>query len=214
MVRRKASSKQWLREHERDLFVRKARNEGYRSRAAYKLIEIDLRDRLLRPGMKVIDLGAAPGGWSQVVRERVGAHGTVIAADILDMPSLDGVTFIRGDFTEAAVVQGILDAAAGPVDLVLSDVAPNISGMRSVDQPRMMSLAEAVLEFAEQALKPRGDILIKVFQGPGFDQLLHHCRARFSRVIIRKPEASRARSSETYVLARGLVYSGFKEAVI
>jgi 23S rRNA (uridine2552-2'-O)-methyltransferase len=208
MPKRKASSKRWLREHERDIYVQKARGEGYRSRAAYKLKEIDRRDRLIRPGMTVVDLGAAPGGWSQVVRERLGSQGAVIAVDILEMPSLAGVTFIRGDFTDAAVFNQVMAAAGGGVDLVLSDMAPNMSGMRAVDQPRMMYLAECALAFAEQALRQEGDVLLKVFHGEGFDAFLRMLRARFAKVAIRKPDASRDRSSETYVLARGLVYSG------
>lgn len=199
-----------MREHERDVYVQKARGEGYRSRAAYKLKEIDRRDRLLRPGMTVVDLGAAPGGWSQVVRERLGTRGTVIAVDVLEMPSLAGVTFIQGDFTDANVLRAVREAATGGVDLVLSDMAPNMSGMRAVDQPRMMHLAECALAFAEQALKPGGDLLLKVFHGEGFDEFLRMLRARFGRVAIRKPDASRDRSSETYVLARGLVYSGIR----
>lgn len=208
MPKRKASSRRWLREHERDVYVQKARGEGYRSRAAYKLKDIDRRDRLLRPGMTVVDLGAAPGGWSQVVRARLGTRGTVIAVDMLEMPSLAGVTFIQGDFTDADVLRAVREAAAGGVDLVLSDMAPNMSGMRAVDQPRMMHLAECALAFAEQTLKPGGDLLLKVFHGEGFDEFLRMLRARFAKVAIRKPEASRDRSSETYVLARGLVYSG------
>ena len=208
MPKRKASSKRWLREHERDIYVQKARGEGYRSRAAYKLKEIDRRDRLIRPGMTVVDLGAAPGGWSQVVRERLGSQGAVIAVDILEMPSLAGVTFVQGDFTDAAVLNQVMAAAGGGVDLVLSDMAPNMSGMRAVDQPRMMYLAECALAFAEQALRPEGDVLLKVFHGEGFDAFLRMLRARFAKVAIRKPDASRDRSSETYVLARGLVYSG------
>lgn len=207
MPKRKASSKRWLREHERDVFVQKARSEGYRSRAAYKLLEIDRRDRLLKPGMTVFDLGAAPGGWSQVVRERLGNSGTVIAVDLLEMPSLAGVHFIQGDFTDAAVVEQMRQNAGGPADLVLSDLAPNMSGMRAVDQPRMMHLVESVLYFAERSLKPGGDLLLKVFHGEGFDEFLRDLRSRFEKVAIRKPEASRDRSSETYVLARGLVYS-------
>lgn len=208
MSKRKAGSRRWLREHERDVYVQKARGEGYRSRAAYKLKEIDRRDRLLRPGMRVVDLGAAPGGWSQVVRERLGMRGTVIAVDVLEMPSLAGVTFIQGDFADTNVLRAVQEAAAGGVDLVLSDMAPNMSGMRAIDQPRMMHLAECALAFAEQALNPGGDLLLKVFHGEGFDEFLRMLRARFAKVAIRKPDASRDRSSETYVLARGLVYSG------
>jgi 23S rRNA (uridine2552-2'-O)-methyltransferase len=210
MPKRKASSKRWLREHERDVFVQKARGEGFRSRAAYKLQEIDQRDRLLKPGMTVIDLGAAPGGWSQVASKRLSGQGTVIAVDLLEMPTLAGVTFIQGDFSNTAVVEQIRAAAGGLADLVLSDMAPNMSGMRAVDQPRMMHLVESVLYFAEQSLKPGGDLLLKIFHGEGVDSFLRMLRGRFKKVAIRKPEASRDRSSETYVLARGLVYSETK----
>lgn len=196
-----------MREHERDVFVQKARGEGFRSRAAYKLQEIDQRDRLLKPGMTVIDLGAAPGGWSQVLVKRMAGGGTIIAVDLLEMPSLAGVQFIQGDFTDTAIVERIRQAAGGPADLVLSDMAPNMSGMRAVDQPRMMHLVESVLYFAEQSLKPGGDLLLKIFHGEGVDDFLRALRARFKKVSIRKPAASRDRSSETYVLARGLVYS-------
>lgn len=210
MSKRKPSSKRWLREHERDVFVQRARGEGFRSRAAYKLQEIDQRDRLLKPGITVVDLGAAPGGWSQVVQKRLGGQGTIIAVDLLEMPSIAGVEFIQGDFTDTAIVERIRAAAGGPADLVLSDMAPNMSGMRAVDQPRMMHLVESVLYFAEWSLKPGGDLLLKIFHGEGFDEFLRALRARFKKVSIRKPEASRDRSSETYVLARGLVYSESK----
>lgn len=199
-----SSSKRWLREHATDLYVQKARSEGYRSRAAYKLIEIHRRDRLLRPGMTVVDLGAAPGGWSQVARELVGDAGIVIATDVLPMPALAGVDFIEGDFTEAVVFERILAALQGrPADLVLSDMSPNMSGMKAVDQARSMGLAECALEFAAKALKPGGDLLVKVFHGEGFDAYLRELRQRFAKVSVRKPKASRDRSSETYVLARG-----------
>jgi 23S rRNA (uridine2552-2'-O)-methyltransferase len=210
MSKHKPSSKRWLREHERDVFVQRARGEGFRSRAAYKLQEIDQRDRLLKPGITVVDLGAAPGGWSQVVQKRLGGQGTIIAVDLLEMPSIAGVEFIQGDFTDTAIVERIRAAAGGPADLVLSDMAPNMSGMRAVDQPRMMHLVESVLYFAERSLKPGGDLLLKIFHGEGFDEFLRALRARFKKVSIRKPEASRDRSSETYVLARGLVYSESK----
>jgi 23S rRNA (uridine2552-2'-O)-methyltransferase len=210
MSKHKPSSKRWLREHERDVFVQRARGEGFRSRAAYKLQEIDQRDRLLKPGIIVVDLGAAPGGWSQVVQKRLGGQGTIIAVDLLEMPSIAGVEFIQGDFTDTAIVERIRAAAGGPADLVLSDMAPNMSGMRAVDQPRMMHLVESVLYFAERSLKPGGDLLLKIFHGEGFDEFLRALRARFKKVAIRKPEASRDRSSETYVLARGLVYSESK----
>jgi len=199
-----SSSKRWLREHERDVFVKKAKGEGYRSRAAFKLLQIDQRDRLFRPGMTVVDLGAAPGGWSQVARQRIGSGGTVVAVDVVELPSLPGVTFIQGDFTQPAVLEKILATVGeGSADLVLSDMAPNISGMKAVDQPRIMYLAECALAFSERALKLRGDFLVKLFYGEGFDRFLRTLRERFAKVTTRKPGASRDRSSETYVLARG-----------
>ncbi len=197
------SSKRWLQEHARDPYVRQARRSGYRSRAAYKLIDIDRRDRLFGPGMNVVDLGAAPGGWSQVARERVGADGTVLAVDILEIPAIPGVRSIRGDFTHAAVMQEILAEVRGSVDLVLSDMAPNMSGMTVVDQSRIISLAECALEFAEEALRRGGDLLVKAFQGDGFEAFRRRLRAGFAEVASRKPQASRRRSSEIYLLARG-----------
>ncbi|MGQ0656525.1 MAG: RlmE family RNA methyltransferase [Chromatiales bacterium] len=200
---RSSSSERWLREHGRDLYVQKAKRAGYRSRAAYKLAEIDRRDRLLRPGLVVVDLGAAPGGWSQVACERIGSRGVVVAVDVLEMASLAGVTFIRGDFTEPSVLQEVLATVGDGVDLVLSDMAPNMSGMKALDQARIMRLAESALAFAEQALRPGGDLLVKAFYGEGLDEFLRALRGRFAKVATRKPQASRGRSSETYLLARG-----------
>ncbi len=200
---RKKSSKTWLREHFDDHYVQRAQREGYRSRACYKLLEIQDRDKFIKPGMTVVDLGAAPGSWSQVAAQLVGHRGRVIASDILAMDSLAGVEFVQGDFTEEAVFAQILDAInEHPVDLVISDMAPNMSGMNAVDQPRSMVLVELALDMACQVLKPGGVFLSKVFQGEGFDQLLRTSRAGFGKVLTRKPAASRPRSREVYLLAR------------
>lgn len=201
---RSKSSHRWLREHFSDPYVKKAQAEGMRSRAAYKLEELVERDRLLKPGMVVVDLGAAPGGWSQWVRQALGDSGRVVALDILEMPSLAGVEFIHGDFREDAVLASLEDLLNGqPVDLVLSDMAPNMSGVDAVDLPRAMHLAELAMEFADRHLKPGGDFLIKLFQGVGFDAYVRDLRARYDRVVIRKPAASRRRSTEVYALAQG-----------
>ena len=200
---RSKSSERWLREHFGDTFVRQAQALGLRSRAAFKLLEIDKRDRLLRPGMTVVDLGAAPGGWSQVVADRIGAKGLVVALDLLPIDPLPGVTLLQGDFTEQAVLDRLLGQLDGrPVDLVLSDLAPNMSGMKAVDQPRAALLAELALDCARQVLRPGGDLLLKMFQGEGFDPLLAELRAAFAKVVVRKPQASRPRSREVYLLAR------------
>jgi len=199
---RSKSSQRWLREHFSDPFVKKAQAEGLRSRAAYKLEELLERDRVLKPGMVVVDLGAAPGGWSQLVRRELGDSGRVIALDILDMPPLAGVEFILGDFREPeplARLEALLDGQ--PVDLVLSDMAPNMSGMDAVDQPRSMYLAELARDFSDQHLRAGGTFLIKLFQGAGFDDYIRDLRRRYRQVKVRKPEASRSRSSEVYALA-------------
>ena len=197
------SSTRWLREHFTDEYVKRAQREGYRSRAVYKLLEIDEKDRLLRPGLTVVDLGAAPGGWSQLAARLVGGRGVVIALDLLPMEPLPGVTFIEGDFREVAVLERLLATLNDrPVDLVISDMAPNTSGIRTVDQPRGMYLAELALDFARRGLRPGGDFLTKAFQGEGFDPFLRDLRAAFATVAIRKPRASRARSAEQYLLAR------------
>ncbi len=200
---RSKSSARWLREHFTDEYVKRAQAEGYRSRAAYKLLEIHEKDRLLWPGLTVVDLGATPGGWSQLAARLVGGQGTVIALDILPMEPLPSVDFIEGDFREAAVLERLLNALNGrPVDLVISDMAPNTSGIKAVDQPRGMYLAELALDFARRCLRPGGDFLTKAFQGEGFDGFLRELRAVFATVAIRKPRASRARSAEQYLLAR------------
>jgi 23S rRNA (uridine2552-2'-O)-methyltransferase len=204
MAKTSSSSKQWLKEHFDDAWVRRARDDGYRSRASYKLLEIHQRDNLLRPGMTVVDLGAAPGGWSQVAAKLVLPKGVILASDILEMEPVDGVTFVQGDFTESACFEEILGLLEGNgVDLVISDMAPNMSGMNDIDQPRAMYLVELAVDFASRTLKPGGALLMKVFQGEGFTELLQQLKRNFSSVVNRKPEASRSRSREVYILAKG-----------
>jgi 23S rRNA (uridine2552-2'-O)-methyltransferase len=194
-----------MQEHVSDAYVKRARAEGMRSRAAYKLAQIAGRDRLLRPGMIVVDLGAAPGSWSQVAAERVAPNGRVIALDALEMPRVPGITFIRGDFRDAPVVEALERALGGQkIDLVLSDMAPNLSGIASADQARALELAELALGFALKHLKPQGNLLVKSFHGAGFEAFVKRMRERFRKVVARKPGASRARSSEVYLLGRGL----------
>ena len=210
---RSKSSSRWLREHFDDVYVKKAQAEGLRSRAVYKLEELIERDRLLKPGITVVDLGAAPGGWSQLVRQRLGDTGRVIALDILPMQGLAGVEFLQGDFRESDVLSQLEERLDGQkVDLVLSDMAPNMSGVALADQIRSMDLAELALDFSRQWLKPGGAFLIKLFQGAGFDDYLRNLRADFSRVTMRKPKASRARSREVYALAVGLKPRGAQPA--
>ena len=202
-MKRTKTSKQWMMEHIHDVYVQRAKAEGYRSRAAYKLIEVVERDKLLKPGMVVVDLGATPGGWSQVAAAKVGERGRVIALDLLPMDSLRNVTFLLGDFREDAVVKALEQELAGrPIDLVLSDMSPNISGIALSDQARAMYLAELALEFAVKHLKPGGGLLVKVFQGSGFQEFLRVMRSRFKQVVTRKPEASRGRSNEMYLLGK------------
>ncbi len=201
---RSKSSKRWLSEHFDDEYVRRAQQEGYRSRAIYKLMEIQQKDRLLKPGMTVIDLGAAPGGWSEYAVKQVGRNGRVVALDILAMEPVAGVEFIQGDFREDAVLDQLLGLIGyDRADLVISDMAPNISGMEVVDIPRSYYLADLALDLALKVLKPGGGFLVKLFQGEGFDDFQKQLRQRFSRVVIRKPKASRARSREIYALATG-----------
>lgn len=203
-MKRAKTSKAWMKEHVNDFFVKQAKKEGYRSRAAYKLIEIAERDHLLKPGMTVVDLGAAPGGWSQVAAEKLGGKGKVIALDLLEMAPLPGVTFIRGDFGDAFVLAELKkNLGKYPPDLVISDMSPNISGIGVSDQARSMYLAELALEFSAEQLNSGGNFLVKVFQGSGFEAFLSAMRATFSRVVTRKPEASRGRSSEMYLLGLG-----------
>jgi len=202
---RTKTSKAWMREHVNDTYVKRAQSEGYRSRAAYKLAQIAGRDKLLKPGMIVVDLGAAPGGWSQVAAQQVAPGGRVIAVDLLEMPALPGVTFIRGDFHDDATLAELERLLAGAaVDLVISDMAPNISGIASVDRIRAMGLAELALDFAVNHLKPQGNFLVKLFQGVGFEEFVKVLRGHFGQVLTRKPEASRSRSSEVYVLGKGV----------
>jgi len=201
---RSKSSGRWLREHEKDTYVQRSRVEGYRSRASYKLLELEKKDRLFRPGMTVLDLGAAPGGWSQVAVAQVGGKGRVIASDILPMDTLAGVDFVQGDFTEESVFEEILAVLGdGQADLVISDMAPNMSGMKAVDQPRAMYLVELAADMAARVLKPGGVFVAKVFQGEGFDAFLVELKRAYRSVAIRKPDASRARSREIYVVAKG-----------
>ena len=204
MATRSKSSQRWLKEHFSDPYVKRAQAEGLRSRAAFKLEELVERDRLLRPGMVVVDLGAAPGGWSQWARQALGDSGRVIATDILDMPGLAGVEFLHGDFREDSVLSQLVTMLNGAeVDLVLSDMAPNMSGVDAVDQARAMHLAELAMEFADAHLRTGGDFLIKLFQGVGFDDYVRELRKRYNKVSIRKPAASRRRSNEVYALAHG-----------
>ena len=203
MARSKTSQK-WLDEHVNDPYVKKAQLDGYRSRASYKLIEINEKDKLYRPGSVVIDLGSAPGGWSQIVAPVVGDNGRVIASDILPMDVLEDVTFIQGDFTEESVYNEILDALDGqPVDTVISDMAPNMSGVNATDQYSSMYLVELALDMARNVLKPGGSFCAKVFQGVGYDEYLKDVRSSFSKVVVRKPAASRPRSREVYLVAKG-----------
>jgi len=198
------SSKGWLKEHFDDQYVKMSQEDGVRSRAVYKLKELDEKDKLLKPGINVVDLGAAPGGWSEYAAKKIGDKGLIIATDILSMDYLDGVTFIQGDFREDRVLESILNQLENnSADLVLSDMAPNISGVDSIDQPASMYLVELALDFAMQTLAKNGRFLVKVFQGAGFDEYLKSVRTSFNRVKIRKPKASRARSREVYILAEG-----------
>jgi 23S rRNA (uridine2552-2'-O)-methyltransferase len=202
---RSKTSKAWMREHVNDPYVQKAKAEGYRSRAAYKLLELDRKDRLLAPGQLVVDLGAAPGSWAQVAAAKLGARGRVVAVDLLPMAPLPGVRFVQGDFREREVLDALLAALGGEkADLVISDLAPNISGIAVSDQARAMHLAELALEFSRQCLKPGGSLVVKVFQGVGFAEFHRAMREAFAKVGSRKPEASRGRSSEMYLLGKGL----------
>jgi len=201
-TKKNKTSKQWMREHVNDPYVQLAQKEGYRSRAAYKLLEIDAKDHIFKPGLTVVDLGATPGGWSQVAAARVGRNGKVIALDLLAMDPLAGVDFIRGDFREAVILEQLRELLQGkPVGLVISDMAPNISGVASADQARAMELGELAMEFALEQLRPEGIFLVKAFQGVGFESFLKLMRSRFTRVVSRKPKASRDRSNEVYLLA-------------
>lgn len=200
-MKRSNSSARWLNEHFNDMYVKRAQQAGYRSRAAFKLLEIQEKDRLFRPGMNVVDLGAAPGGWSIVAKKLVGDTGRVFALDILPIQAVFGVEFIQGDFNSDETLDQLLRCIDNcPIDLVMSDMAPNISGINSVDQSRAMQLAEQALDFAKRALKPKGTLIVKVFQGEGWQEFLQQMRSCFLQVKIRKPKASRSRSNEVYVV--------------
>lgn len=203
-MHRTKSSTQWLKEHFDDMYVKKAQQEGYRGRAIYKLKEIDDKEGLFKPGMTVVDLGAAPGSWSQYVSQKLDGRGLIIALDLLSMDSLPDVTFLQGDFREDDVLQELVRLVpARGVNIVLSDMAPNMSGNPAVDIPRAMYLAELAVDFSQKMLMPGGMLLIKLFHGTGFDALVKQIRGQYQRVVIRKPAASRARSRETYLLAKG-----------
>ncbi|MES9843726.1 MAG: 23S rRNA (uridine(2552)-2'-O)-methyltransferase RlmE [Candidatus Sedimenticola sp. PURPLELP] len=201
-MKRSKSSRRWMDRHVNDEYVKRAQKDGYRSRAVYKLLEIQEKDRILKPGHVVVDLGAAPGGWSQIAEKLVGAKGRVVALDILPMDSLAGVDFIQGDFREEEALQQLRELLNGQaVDLVISDMAPNVTGMNAVDQPRAIYLCELALEFAREVLKPGGSLVVKVFQGEGFDEYMRELRSSFGKVVTRKPKASRSRSREVYLVA-------------
>jgi len=206
--KKSGSSQRWLTEHHNDLFVKQAKAVGFRARSAYKLAEIQKKDRIIRPNSTVIDLGAAPGGWSQFVKQEVGNNGVVIALDVLDIKPIAGVNILKGDFTEQQTLDKLMEIVNNrSVNLVLSDMAPNISGIKSVDQAKASYLAELALELAQNVLSKQGDgsFLVKVFQGAGYDEYLRKMRARFKTVVIRKPAASRPRSREVYILAKGFI---------
>lgn len=201
---RSKSSGRWLDEHVNDPFVKQAQVDGYRSRASYKLLEINKKDRLIHPNMVVMDLGSAPGGWSQVAVNLVGHKGRVLASDILPMDTIAGVEFVQGDFTEDSVFDAIMEALGDSrVDVVISDMAPNISGVTVSDQASSMYLVELALDMAGQVLKPKGSFVAKVFQGEGYDEYLKAAREVFDKVVVRKPDSSRARSREVYVVGKG-----------
>lgn len=201
-MKRSKSSRQWLNRHFKDEYVKQAQKAGYRSRAAFKLLEIQQKDNIFKPGMKVVDLGAAPGGWCQVARELVGEKGRIVAMDILPMDPIAGVEFIQGDFREMQPLEELEKSLDGEaVDLVISDMAPNVTGIASVDQPRAIYLCELALDFAREVLKPGGCFVVKIFQGEGFDTYLKALRRDFKRVVSRKPSSSRAKSREVYLVA-------------
>lgn len=204
-MKKRGSSRRWLDRHVNDEFVKQAQRDGYRSRAAYKLMEINERDKLIQPGMVIVDLGAAPGGWCQVARKLMGKTGRVVGLDILEMEPIEMVEFIQGDFTRSGVLERLSERLDGrKVDLVLSDMAPNVTGVSSVDQPRAMYLCELALDFARNQLVPGGSMMLKVFQGEGFDPFVRDMREAFTSMVTRKPKASRQQSREVYLLGRHL----------
>jgi 23S rRNA (uridine2552-2'-O)-methyltransferase len=204
LMARSKSSHRWLQEHVSDPYVKQAQKDGYRSRSSYKLIELNEKDRLIRPGMLIMDLGSAPGGWSQVAGKLVGEKGRVLATDILPMDAIKNVDFIQGDFSDEAIVNQILEALNGAKpDLIISDIAPNITGIESADQGTSIYLVELALDMVRRVLKPKGNFVVKVFQGTGSDAYLKDVRTSFEKVSVRKPKASRPRSREVYVVARG-----------
>jgi 23S rRNA (uridine2552-2'-O)-methyltransferase len=201
-MKRSKSSRQWLDRHFKDEYVKRAQKAGYRSRAAFKLLEIQQKDKIFKPGITVVDLGGSPGGWSQVARDQVGKTGRILAMDILPMDPIPGVEFIQGDFRESQLLEVLRNCLEGEsVDLVISDMAPNVTGILSVDQPRAIYLCELALDFAREVLKPGGGFVVKVFQGEGFDPYLKALRSDFKRVVSRKPSSSRAKSREVYLVA-------------
>ena len=203
-MKRSKSSRRWLDRHFKDEFVLKSHKEGFRSRAVYKLQEIQERDRIIKPGQVIVDLGAAPGGWSQYAGRIIGSKGRIVALDILPMDPIEDVSFIQGDFRDEPVLaqlQALLEGSS--VDLVISDMAPNVTGMTVIDQPRAMYLCELALDFASEVLKPGGGLVVKLFQGEGFDQYMYNLRTKFSKVVARKPKASRPKSREVYLVATG-----------
>ena len=201
----KSKNRTWIKQHVKDPYVMQSQRDGYRSRASYKLLEIVEKERLIRSGMTVVDLGSAPGGWSQVASRLVGHNGAVVAVDILPMNPIAGVSFIQGDFTEESVLQQLLNKIGNkPVDLVISDMAPNLTGMKAVDQPAVVYLAELAVDLAQQVLKENGIFIAKLFQGEGFDEFVRNTRTVFNTISLKKPDASRAKSREVYLLARGL----------
>ncbi|MEI8361905.1 MAG: 23S rRNA (uridine(2552)-2'-O)-methyltransferase RlmE [Betaproteobacteria bacterium] len=200
----KPSSKAWIHEHINDEYVKRAQKEGYRARAAYKLTEIDDKDKLIKPGMTIVDLGATPGSWSQVAVQRLKGQGRIIALDLLDMEPIKGVEFIKGDFREDAILKQLENSLNGKqADLVIADMAPNITGITIVDQAGAAYLTELALEFSKECLKPSGNFLVKVFIGEGFEDILQNMRSSFDKVVTRKPKASRGRSNEVYLLGLG-----------
>ena len=201
----KSKNRSWIKQHVNDPYVMQSQKDGYRSRASYKLLEIIGKDRLIRPGMTVVDLGSAPGGWSQVAMELVSHEGRVYAIDLLPMDGTAGVDFILGDFTDEPILQELLALVDNrPVDLVISDMAPNLTGSKAVDQPTSIYLVELAVDLACQVMKPEGVFIAKLFQGEGFDEFVRHARTLFNAVSMRKPDASRAKSREVYMVAKGL----------